>query len=405
MASEIYEEFCLKGDSTTASSQNKPPKGRLYTHQHAQQPGGIRVDELIYGIQMAHLSCTDDTDDRLKGSGANTLKALEAIVQPENTSKPLSTLLKDHFGLTLDCWIDESGIRNGRAVDTQGFIASNDDTIVLSFRFSTSGLDWITNLSMTSSEWEPDKDELIGHAGFCSCFDGLFTKYVKGKGKPRVHTGFYNNFLYTIPMIRKHILEPLLASNAKPKKVFICGCSLGAAIASLAFCFILEELMPTLENPNAVGHKLINVTAGCPRVGDTVMKAHIMDKMKRLRPLDRAVIARLVYCQDLVPHIPLTIAGFHHMEKLVYITRDGKVIINPTLEKSKNFTEVKAVCQSFWSKEKSKNEVTVDTEGKTPFEVECEKTPVPIKDHMPYWYLTSLVDWKQHIEASLIGDN
>jgi hypothetical protein len=46
-------------------------QGRLYCTRQASKPGGLIVDEMIYGIKMAHLSCTDDSDERLIGSSAN----------------------------------------------------------------------------------------------------------------------------------------------------------------------------------------------------------------------------------------------------------------------------------------------------------------------------------------------
>lgn len=416
----VVERFHLKTDSTTVDD-DKPaddaaPKrqGRVYSYARSQQPGGIRVEEALYGMQMAHLSCTDDSDERLQGSSANTKEALKEVVGASDVQKPLSELLLQHSGLKLDCWMNESGIRWGRPVDTQGFIATNDDTIVLSYRFSTTALDWMTNLSTASSEWEPDVDELIGHAGLCSCYDGWFTKCFTSKGKPRVHTGFYNNFIYTLPMVRKHVLEPLLASDAKPKKVYICGCSLGAAISTMAFCFLLQELYPTLVNPDAVDHKLIHVTAGSPRVCDPPMRRQVMEKVRALRALDRAVVYRMVHNQDVVPHIPLhMVSGFEHLDTLVYITPDGDVLINPALPRAHNFAEIKQVVSNFRNNQeettkqtKSKGDkgkedeatqrsnVDEDDTEKSQFEVEVEETPGPIKDHMPYWYLTFLQNLK-----------
>jgi Lipase (class 3) len=428
VTTSIYQTFHLKTDDSNSNPTDDGNKrqGRAYSTKYSRQPGGLRVEDMIFGVKMAHLSSTDDSVDRLKTSGANVIATIEEIVGKDDARLSLTELLKKHFDLTMDCWIDESGFRKGRPVDTQGFIASNDDIIVLSYRFSTTKLDWLTNLSMATSEWEPDRDEVIGHAGWCSTCDGLFTKYCTKRGKPRVHTGFYNNFLYTIPMIRKHILAKLqntntTSANNKPIKVYICGCSLGAAIATVAFCFLLQEMMPILENPNSISHKLINVTAGSPRVCDALMKQQVMAKMKTLRPLDRAVICRLVYNHDLVPHIPVDIAGFVHLDKLVYITRDGEaVLINPRLEKSTRFDEIKELYDRFntilkfnrevAAKEKEKNkgddqkhEAAADEEsGKTPFELECEKAPGPIKDHMTYWYLTCLQKLKVKVDAGLV---
>ena len=445
----IYEKFNLKTDDDTSSKnttgdggKKKEKQGRLYSAACSEKPGGVRVEEMIYGIQMAHMSCTDDSEGRLEGAGANTVEALKLIVGEDNVRKPLTDLLKERFNLTLDCWIDESGLRVGRAVDTQGFIASNDDTIVLSYRFSTSLLDWVTNLSMTTSEWEPDVDALLGHAGVCSCMDGWMRGFTKGERKPRVHTGFYNNFVYTIPMIRKHILEKILRQDATPKKVYVVGCSLGAALATMAFSYVILEASPLLMN---MDHKIISVTAGCPRVCDSKMKKVVMEQVDKLGAKDKAVCCRLVYNHDVVPHIPFNIGGFEHLDKLIYITPDGDVIVNPKLQGTKRFSEVKSVCSNFWNDKKkkassqgganetsnigtaeksaaaigsteekfddehSKNESAaapsanntdaeaVDEDEQTPFEKEVATTPGPIKDHMPYWYLTFLEKLKERV--------
>lgn len=424
LKTSIYSPFNLKNsqdendETEEERASPRPKQGRMYGTNYSQQPGGIKVEDMIFGVKMAHLSCTDDSEKRLTRSGPNTIFALERIVGAENTHKPLSLLLKEQFNLQMNTWISHSGFFHGRPVDTQGFVASNESTIVLSFRFSTSIKDWLTNLSMSSSEWQPDKDEVIGHAGNCSCFWGWYTKFFTNRPtKPRVHTGFYNNFVHTIPDLREYILKPLLAKDATPKQVFICGCSLGAAMATMAFCFILQEMQDNLLDPNFVNHKLISVTAGCPRAVDDVMRQRILTIMKKLRPLDRAVLCRLVYNHDLVPHIPfnLTSNSFTHLDKLVYITEAGDVIINPKLEHSSSFAEVQDVFYNFWAsvqhlntkkareeEEGDDDNKNNDSEGqptKTAFELECETTPEPIKDHMAYWYLTFLEKLKEKLDA------
>jgi hypothetical protein len=215
----VCEEFNLKADDYSRkiekrrsvfdlrteamrTDEGEPKQGRLFSMKHGSKPGGIRVDEVLYGLKMAHLSSTDDSNERLVGASPNSLAALEKAVggdEPKETMKlPLSEILKERYNLNLDCWIDESGLRKARAVDTQGFIASNDEMIVLSYRFSTSIYDWIANLSMTSSEWQLDSDEALGHAGVFSSARGWFTKFCRPthKSRPRVHTAYYNNFIY-----------------------------------------------------------------------------------------------------------------------------------------------------------------------------------------------------------------
>jgi hypothetical protein len=267
-------------------------------------------------------------------------------------------------------------------------------------------------------------------------------------------------------MIRKYIIEPLLTNlesddkDVKPKMIYVVGCSLGAAISQIAYCFILEELFPYLSDPEYKRvDRLISVTAGCPRIGDRKFRKMIMKKMETLRQLDRAVICRLVYNNDIVPHAPPNLLAFHHIDKLVYITKDGKnCIVNPSLSKRfTKFGEIKTIYSTLFQKKKKdfnkkKDAVTedikvsldnakvkahkrfsvaspaadvnVDTdagagaivapeakaivaaeagpaaeEEKTAFEQECEANLEVIRDHMPYWYMTALEKLKDEQDA------
>ena len=222
---EVIEKYKLKTDEvpsgTTADRgsvfdliSNKDGgeqrKGRLYSDELSKECGSVRVDEMIYGLKMAHLSSTDDTEERLATPSPNCIAAMEHLVggdDPATTARlPLSEILKERFDLNLDCFIDKSGFFRGRPVDTQGFIASNEDTIVLSYRFTTTIMDWLANLNFTNSEWEPDTDEALGHAGYCSCAHGWYTKFCHPqRAKPRVQTAYYNNFIYVSHGMRVHI--------------------------------------------------------------------------------------------------------------------------------------------------------------------------------------------------------
>jgi len=432
-------------------TEGKKKQGRMYSTKYAKKVGGLRVDEMIYGMKMAHLSCTDDGEDHLKvpKPSPNCMAAMEHLVggdDPATTCMlPLSQILKEVFGLNLDCWIDESGIRKGRPVDTQAFIASNDSTIVLSFRFTTSVMDWLANLTFHHSEWEPDEDLEQGHAGWCSQYWGWFTKVCNPKkAKPRVQTAYYNNFIYVIPMIQKHIIEPLLSNDSQtPKKVYVVGCSLGAAMSQIAYCYILEKLYHKLLQPEYKAvERLISVTAGCPRVGDRKFVDATMERIRTLRSagLDRAVICRLVYNKDIVPHAPLNVMSFRHMDKLVYITKGGEyVLVNPDLSKIfSKFNEVKTLYKTIFQTKKERrdekrtsfgeraNEKLQSVQGKlnieprqsrkqsraaaaaaekaaadankTAFEIECENALEGIHDHMPYWYMTHLEKLRDDME-------
>jgi hypothetical protein len=84
----------------------------------------------------------------------------------------------------------------------------------------------------------------------------------------------------------------------------------------------------------------------------------MMKKMKLLRPLNRAVICRCVYNNDIVPHAPPNVLHFHHLDKMVYITKNGNnVIINPNMSKVfTKFGELQKIYSTLFNKKK--DEVT-----------------------------------------------
>lgn len=231
-------------------------------------------------------------------------------------------------------------------------------------------------------------------------------------------------------MIKEHILGPLLNpknKNAKPKKIYVVGCSLGAAISQIAYCYILEQLCDPLKDPNfRAVERLVSVTAGCPRVGDRKFR-NVMNKyIENLNSakLDRAAICRLVYNHDIVPHAPPNILTFRHLGQLVYITKNGEhVMINPDLSRLfSKFDEIKVILRTVFENKKQDLEEKRDekkqiksgnndkdavkakeasdgnapeaenpaTNEKTAFEIECENALEGIHDHMPFWYMTHL---------------
>lgn len=323
------------------------PRGYRYSTYHANQPGGIQVKDLVLGMQFACLSITDDEPDTLKKVGvANPwqVRAMTMITGSEDEAhQPLSTILRDHYQLQTDHILNVSGVSAaGHALDTQGFMAHNDTTIVLAYRCTTSVSDWLTNLTTTSSAWEIDHDVAQGHSGyFSSCLDfECCSSSDDAPKKPRVHTGFYNNFLVTVPAIKQYI-DPLLAADQPPRTLYVVGHSLGAGIAIMAACYFLtEKAEDGIRNRydwRTLPHKLRVVTAGGPRACCQSMQERVDAVLRELRYTDKVVLARMVRDKDVVPTVPPELFGFRHLtEKLVYITREdavdgtaGSVLINP----------------------------------------------------------------------------
>ena len=186
------EEFVLKDcDPEFIKAAGVQPRGREYDASCAKKPGAVRIDEVLLGTKLACIAITDDHEGTLAKVGKMNpwhIEALKMITgSEEEAHKPLTHILDKYFNLKCDKILDLSGWSGGHPIDTQGYIAHNDEMIVVAFRCTTSALDWMTNLATTSSEWELDEDVAQGHSGFLSCFEGRC--FVKGPKKPRVHTG------------------------------------------------------------------------------------------------------------------------------------------------------------------------------------------------------------------------
>jgi len=373
------------------------PQGRTYSKSFNDQPGAIRIEDVVSGMKYASLAITDDKEGTLAKVGKSNpwqIEALKVILgSEEEAHKPLSYMLSNHMGLTLDKYMDISGYTPaGHVLDTQGYIAHNDTTIVLAYRCTTSFKDWLTNFSTTSSEWELDEDLAQGYSGWCSGLEGLCCA---NEYKPRVHTGFYNNFLATAPLLKEYI-DPLLQPDQPPRKLFVVGHSLGGGIASLATCyFLLEHDWPNLP------HKLISVTAGSPRSCQNSMCEIIEARINELRPLDKAVVSRLVLDKDVVPKVPPAIFGFKHIGKLVFITEEDELLINPKLDNDhiidqEEITELARSNAALIEEEENYNS---DTCERTESDIQCissydklvSKIPKPFRDHMPDFYLNPLL--------------
>ena len=319
-------------------------QGRSYSPEYAQQPGGVKAAEIALGLQFALLAITDDNPDTLKNvAKANPWQqvAMEMLTgSPTAAHQPLSHILKDKYSLETDHHINVRGLSpGGRVLDTQGYIAHNDSLVVLAFRCTTSGLDWLTNLSTTTSAWEIEEDTAKGHSGYFSACCGFAVCDASGAAKPRVHTGFYNNLIATIPLIQMYI-DPLLAPGQPPRTLYVVGHSLGAGIATLAACyFLLERERYPWENNQ---HKLRVVTAGGPRAATAQMQEMIDWRVKEVNsdhrnPLgkNKVIFARVVRDKDVVPTLPPELLGFRHIpETMIFLTKEdsqgkSRILINP----------------------------------------------------------------------------
>lgn len=192
-----------------------------------------------------------------------------------------------------------------RNTGTEGFIAGDDQKIIIAFRGTSDKQDWLTDAATIQKTWSS-----ITNIG-------------------KVHSGFYQSLNSVWSVIIEYLKE--LQTNNQP--IWITGHSLGGALAALAYATLrLQE--PQYELAGAY-------TFGQPRVGDDVLcKAFDADSKHRF--------FRVVNNNDIVPRVPskvvrqgLSIATFaaraihdinsyEHMGTMLYFDANGKLIHDAT---------------------------------------------------------------------------
>lgn len=358
---------------------------------------------------FAELAITDNNVGTLeKVIKANPwhLEALKMITgSRERAHLPLRQILyEDMGGLIHDATINVRGItKGGQFLDTQGYIAHNNELVVVAFRCTTTVFDWMTNFNSSTSAWELDEDLAQGYSGFCSGLDGLCCQ--GANYKPRVHTGFYNNFLAALPTIRRYV-DQFLAGYERPRTLYVVGHSLGAGIANLTATYFLLE-----NNWKLLPQSLVLVTAGSPRSVCTSMRDVVGQKLVEYGPRN-VRFHRIVKGNDVVVSVPPKFLGFAHLSDPVVIMDDGQIVfrnkdadIETDISQVFTLTHDKDAMSKVNHRERRNDDEdddddddseTADEETTTtdPEEKEVEKynrmvsrIPKALRDHMPDFYL------------------
>jgi hypothetical protein len=125
------------------------------------------------------------------------------------------------------------------------------------------------------------------------------------------------------------------------------------------------------------------------------MREVVEAKLSALRPLDKAVMCRLVRDADVVPTVPPSFLGFKHIGKLVFISDSGDILINPKLKNVVTEKQIKGLLEE---NPEIKDEVEEIAETRDESESSMASTlksyariPKPFRDHMPQYYLDPLL--------------
>jgi len=188
------------------------------------------------------------------------------------------------------------------AVDNiQAFAFNGPEEIVVAFRGTEPSVigDWITDADARFADY------LVGGANGAG-----------GVPQGQVHAGFLQGAEKVLPQIVTMVKAWLGAAGAGNKAVWLCGHSLGGAMALIAATRFCED--PLLK-------PLVNglYTYGQPRVGNS-------DYVRYANGL-LGNYWRYVNQADIVPHVPPALAtGYRHAGTMVLFDADGKPVVNPT---------------------------------------------------------------------------
>lgn len=215
----------------------------------------------------------DENADRLTLANAMVLADFShlAYLNPDFIEQQLV-----QWGYHSFAWIEEG------KTDTQSFIAAKDNHLVVCFRGTGSGRDWIVDAKL------------------------LKTSSVDGKG--RVHRGFKS----ALDSVWDRITNTLSVFDDS-KKVFFTGHSLGAALAQLA------AYRQVITGPNPVAGVYVY---GSPRVGNRDYKEAYDNLLS-----DKTFLH--INNTDLVPQVPPRILGYRHVGKTPNRFDVGHNLSNP----------------------------------------------------------------------------
>ncbi|GAB6111454.1 lipase family protein [Desulfomicrobium salsuginis] len=172
-------------------------------------------------------------------------------------------------------------LKSKNPTDSQAFIATNRDTILIAVR-GTEGL--ISHDMVLNSKFiRQPCPEALASAG-------------------SAHHGFLQAFEYLWPVVEDYCKKHRKNSGDESKRIFVTGHSLGGAMATLLTCAIYVRFK---DNPVTL------YTYASPRVGDIEFARHWNHLVPHLRH---------VYRNDIIPAVPPASLGYHHFGHLQQMT-------------------------------------------------------------------------------------
>jgi hypothetical protein len=300
---------------------------------------GVREDaaeqaRLVSG--MVGLAPAAEAPDRMN---ARWMAELASLVYTEDRNEVEQALKR--LGLKLDGSLDkrEMSLSDGvKAIDTQAFVASSQDLVVVAFR---------------GTEVEAgDPADILTDAQVSKQPLDWFERITRDGPCPRAHHGFVE----ALEAVWKNLWDDLVAlATAGPgRPIWFVGHSLGGALAVLAAIRYaierdvenkdreqqaedwLKELDPDADDATvAKVHRRIRreasplppvgwiYTIGQPAVGDECLAEWLEGRFGRR-------LVRVVNNRDVVPRLPSPLIGYAHAGAELYIDSFGRMRLEPS---------------------------------------------------------------------------
>ncbi|HJD59410.1 MAG TPA: ankyrin repeat domain-containing protein, partial [Rickettsia endosymbiont of Omalisus fontisbellaquei] len=238
-------------------------------------------------------------DAKLNKFSIDTAKKLGAVVQLAYESKKKIEEVSKDWGFE-ECYVRQSDL-------FKSVVMCNEEKIIIAFRGTYHNQNWLSNIHALKTTIKIKEQDITVHTGF---HEALMTHWDRENDNEK-------------PL--KEIIKKYL--NDYPKaKIYITGHSLGGAMASIAYCKLLE-LGTKIGKPIEIDNVSL-YTYGQPLWMTANSEAIVKELFK-------GNYYRIANYQDLVPTVPPESLGYKHLGELYYLHKDGRMIDQKTFDQIK----------------------------------------------------------------------
>ncbi|HJD59182.1 MAG TPA: ankyrin repeat domain-containing protein, partial [Rickettsia endosymbiont of Omalisus fontisbellaquei] len=229
----------------------------------------------------------------------DTARKLGAVAQLAYESKKKIEVTSKDWGFE-ECYVRQSEL-------FKSLVMCNEEKIIIGFRGTYHNQNWLSNIHALKTTIKIKEKDITVHTGF---HEALMTHWDRGNDSEK-------------PL--KEIIKKYL-SDYPEAKIYITGHSLGGAMASIAYCKLLE-LGAEIGKPIEISNVSL-YTYGQP----LWMTANSETIVKELF---KGNYYRIANYQDLVPTVPTESLGYKHLGELYYLHKDGRMIDQKTFDQIK----------------------------------------------------------------------